>query len=57
MRVVYSDASEVVYGGYIVGVGGEVAHENWSLEESEELHMERVSYSQADAASICDQPY
>ena len=35
MRVVYSDASEVAYGGYIVGVGGEVAHENWSLEESQ----------------------
>ena len=35
MRVVYSDASEVAYGGYMVGVGGEVAHENWSLEESQ----------------------
>ena len=28
------DASEVAYGGYIVGIGGEVAHENWTLEES-----------------------
>ena len=35
VRVVYSDASEVAYGGYMVGVGGEVAHENWSLEESQ----------------------
>ena len=34
MRVVYSDASEVAYGDYIVGEGGEVAHENWSLRES-----------------------
>ena len=28
VRVVYLDASEVAYGGYIVGVGGEVAYEN-----------------------------
>ena len=35
MRVVYSDASEVAYGGYMVGVRGEVAQQNWSLEESQ----------------------
>lgn len=34
-RVVYSDASDVAFGGYVVGLGSCVAHGQWSQSESE----------------------
>ena len=34
-RLVYSDASDVAFGGYIVGLGPFVAHGQWSQDESE----------------------
>ena len=33
VRMVFSDASDVAYGGYMVGIGNEIAHENWTPEE------------------------
>lgn len=34
VRVVYSDASSVGYGGFTVDVGIQVAHDNWTVGES-----------------------
>lgn len=63
VKIVYSDASEVAYGGYTVGVGCEVAHENWTLEESEKSstwrelaaveRMIRAFASQLAGGAVC----
>ena len=35
VRLIYSDASDVPYGGYAVGFGPEVAHGQWLTEEEQ----------------------
>ena len=39
-QIVYSDASMTGYGGYMVKLGSDVAHGQWSAEEQIKLYME-----------------
>ena len=41
VRVVYSDASSVAYGGYMIDIGPEIAHGQWSLVESQQCSIRR----------------
>ena len=34
VRIVYSDAGDVAYGGYLVDIGAEIAHGLWTIQES-----------------------